>query len=148
MRNYIILALFALTLGLASCVKKESVDNTTPSDPVSKTMKDLVIPASFDFQTTKEVTVGILVKNSSESLSNIPVSVYLDYPGTFELPNVNARFAGTYLSKADGRIDTKVTLPQGQDSLYLTTRFIGLESVSGLQSVGRQHLTLMEQVRT
>jgi hypothetical protein len=65
MKNCVILALVVLTIGLTSCVKKESTDTTTPSDPVAKTMKDLVIPASFDFQTTKEVTVGILVKNSS-----------------------------------------------------------------------------------
>ena len=136
MKNQFLFTLILLMLSLVSCVKKDTIDSTTPSNPVSKTMKDLAIPTSFNFQTTKEVSLGILVKNSTEPLASIPVSVYLDYPGTLESPNVNARFAGTYLSLTDGRIDVKLTLPQGQDSLYLSTKFIGIESVSGFAISG------------
>ena len=137
MKTQFLFTMILLTLSLVSCVKKETIDSTpAPIDPVSKTMKDLIIPSSFDFNTTKEVSVGILVKNSTESLPGIPVSLYLDYPGTLESPNINARSAGTYLSIVDGRIDAKITLPQGQDSLYLSTKFIGLESISGFAIKG------------
>jgi len=99
-------------------------------------MKDLVIPSAFSFQTSNEVSVGIIVKNSSSVLSGVPVSVYLDYPGVSESPNVNARLVGTFLSNTDGHIDVKLKLPISQDSLYLKTSYIGLESEAGFAITG------------
>ena len=102
----------------------------------TKTMKDLVIPGSFSFQTSNEVSVGILVKNANSVLSGVPVSVYLDYPGVSESPNLKARLVGTFVSNTDGRIDIKLKLPISQDSLYLKTSYIGLESEAGFTVTG------------
>ncbi|MEI6140171.1 MAG: LruC domain-containing protein [Mariniphaga sp.] len=136
MKQHFIFTMILVTMSLISCVKKSAVTDPVPIDPASKTMKDLVIPALFNFQTTKDVSLGIVVKNSSSVLSNVPVSVYLDYPGTTESPNVNARLYGTFLSQSDGRIDATIKLPVSQDSLYLTTKYLGLESESGLSISG------------
>ena len=136
MKNQLLFALMILAVSLFSCVKNAAVDNPTPTDPATKTMKDLTIPASFNFETTKEVSLGVVVKNPSSVLSNVPVSVYLDNPGTTEAPNANARLYGTFLSKSDGRIDDVLKLPVSQDSLYLTTKYIGLETEAGFKISG------------
>ena len=136
MKNHLLFTLILLTVSLISCVKKSAVDNPVPPDPATKTMKDLTIPASFNFQTTKEVALGIVVKTPSSVLSGVPVSVYLDYPGSSESRNANARLFGTFTSKADGRIDVAIKLPIAQDSIYLTTNYIGLETESGFAIAG------------
>ena len=96
MKNLLLFAFILLTIGFTSCVKKLSPDGPTPVDPGSKLTKDLVVPASFNFQTTKDVSLNILVQNSSSVLTGVPVSVYLDYPGVSEAPNVNARLVGKF----------------------------------------------------
>ncbi len=135
MKKAIIFLLCILILDLWSCQK---ITNTEPPviDPSTKTTKDLVIPTTFSFETSKDVSVGILVQNSSSILSGVPVSIYLNYPGTSESPNTQSQLIGTYTSKADGRIDVILKLPQAQDSLYLTTNYIGLESESGFPIIG------------
>ncbi len=131
MKKHLLFAYVLMTFSFLSCVKNVAVENAVPNDPSSKTTKDLTIPASFDFKTTKEVSLGILVKNPYTSLSGVQVSVYLDNPGIPEDRNVNARLYGTYVSQSDGRIDEVLNLPTFQDSLYLTTQYIGLERESG-----------------
>ncbi len=100
-------------------------------DPTLKITKNLVIPNGFNFETSKEVSIGILVKNSTTNLAGVPVSIYLNYPGTTELPNENSKLVGTFISQSNGRIDVKLKVPSSQDSLYLKTKYIGLESESG-----------------
>ncbi len=136
MKKRLLFNLLILTIVLLSCVKKETVNNAVPTDPTSKTIKDLTIPTSFDFKTTKDVSLGILVTNSYENLPGVPVSVYLDNPGVPEARNTNARLYGTFVSQSDGRIDETLNLPTLQDSLYLTTQYIGIESESGFSISG------------
>ena len=134
MKTKLLFLTFILIFSLWSCKKVSTGGPTT--DPSLKTTKDLVIPNSFNFQTSNEVAVGIIVKNTSSVLAGVPVSVYLDFPGYSESPNTKARLIGTYFSNVDGRIDVKLKLPVSQDSLYLKTNFIGLESESGFSVIG------------
>ena len=136
MKNQFLFTLIPLTFSLLSCVKNTTVDTNVNVDPASKTMKELIIPVSFEFKTTKEVSLGITVKNASSTLSDVPVSVYLDNPGSIEVPNLNARLLGTFISQSDGRIDATLKLPVAQDSLYLSTNYIGIESESGFAFSG------------
>jgi len=133
MRNLLCFTIVILIV-LWSC-KNPSIPGPG-TDTSTKTMKDLIIPAAFSFQTSNEVSLGILVKNNSSVLLGVPVSVYLNYPGVSESPNVNARLVGTFLSNVNGRIDVKVKLPISQDSLYLKTNYIGLESEAGFAIIG------------
>ena len=135
MKTLFLLLTFLMVFSLWSCKKTSTGGSIT--DPTLKTTKDLVIPADFTFQTSNEVTVGVLVKNSSSVLSGVPVSVYLEYPGSAEIPNLNARLVGTFVSNADGRIDVILNLPAIQDSLYLKTSYIGLESEAGFTINGK-----------
>jgi len=134
MKTTLLFLSLILILGFWSCKKSTTVGTVT--DPTLKTTKDLVIPNSFSFQNSNEVSVGILVKNVSSVLTGVPISIYLDYPGSSEAPNLNARLAGTFNSDASGRIDTKIALPTSQDSLYLKTNYIGLESEAGFSIIG------------
>ena len=124
-----------LVLGFAtfSCTRFSTKQTI---DPNPTQTKDLVIPASFNFETSTDISVGIHVKNGDSNLSGVPVSIYLDYPGTNELPVSGARNLGTYLSHADGMIDITVKLPSFQDSLYLKTNYVGLESEAGFKING------------
>jgi len=134
MKTFLFLLGFALILLLGSCKKNNSGGSVT--DPTLTTAKDLVIPNTFNFQTSNEVAVAILVKNGTSVLANVPVKIYLDYPGTSEAPNLNARLIGTYISESDGRINTKIAIPTSGDSLYLKTNYIGLESEIGFAITG------------
>ncbi len=136
MKQLIIFTLILLMMGLFSCMKNTAVDNIGTTDPTTKTMRDLTVPSSFEFKTTKEVALGILIKNPTSVMSDVPVSVYLDYPGSTESPNPDARLYGTYVSQSDGRIDEMIKLPLSQDSIYLATDYIGLENESGIRITG------------
>jgi len=59
MKKAIIFLAYILILDLWSCQK---ITNTEPLliDPATKTTKDLVIPTTFSFETSKAVSVGIL----------------------------------------------------------------------------------------
>ena len=115
---------------------KLSSNNPVVVNPTPTKTSELKVPASFNFETTSDVSVGIVVKNSSTILSGVPVSIYLDYPGTTQSPNPGARNIGTYFSKSDGRIDVTVKLPAYQDSLYLKTKYIGIEAEAGFKITG------------
>ncbi|MEI7525356.1 MAG: LruC domain-containing protein [Mariniphaga sp.] len=132
MKNLIVI--IVLFSALAGCTKFTTSPPTPNPNPTQT--KDLVVPASFNFQTTSEISVGIVVKNSSSTLSGVPVSIYLDYPGSSQYPNANAQKIGTYFSLSDGRIDVKVKVPAYQDSLYLQTNYNGIESEAGFKITG------------
>lgn len=134
MKKIFLLLICMLIFGFWSCKKTSTVGSST--DPTPKSMKDLIIPTAFNFRTSAEVSVGIVVKNSSSVLSGIPVSIYLDFPGYSESPNVFARSVGTFLSDTNGRIDVLLNLPLSQDSLYLKTNYIGLETEAGIAIIG------------
>ena len=130
----ILIIVFGFLTAFIAC-KNQTIPGPS-DDPSLKTTRSLVIPAGFSFETSKEVSVGILVKNSSINLTGVPVSIYLNYPGTTELPNSSAKLVGTFISQSNGRIDVKLKLPVTQDSLYLKTKYIGLESESGFSING------------
>lgn len=116
---------------LASCHKDTNLPNTN-----SGTTKDLKIPEGFDFKTTHDVNLSVLVKNSTMTMSSVPVKVYLDDPGPSEEPNLEARLIGTFASGDDGRIDVKFRLPSFMDTVFLRTDFVGLESLVAVPIFG------------
>jgi len=134
MKSTLLLFSFILLVGFWSCTDTSTIGSEI--DPTLKITKDLVIPNSFSFLTSKEVSVGILIKNSSSVLTGVPVLIYFDYPGSSVSPILNARLAGTYTSGSDGRIDIRITVPGSQDSLYLKTSYIGIESEAGFSIIG------------
>jgi LruC domain-containing protein len=134
MKN-LILIIFVFVSLFWAC-KNPTIPGPGEIDPALKITKDLVIPNGFSFETTKSVSIAILVKNSSTNLKGIPVSIYLNYPGISELPNINAKSVGTFISDSNGKIEVKLNLPATQDSLYLKTKYIGLESEAGFAIKG------------
>ncbi len=131
--NKIILAIIVIGVIAYSC---KPLNNKLQVGPTTGTSKDLIIPKSFKFETSTDISVSILVKNSSVNLAGVPVSIYLDYPGTSEYPVSDARKVGTFVSQNDGWINVKLKLPSYQDSLYLKSNYIGVESESGFAITG------------
>ena len=135
MKKPVFFLLGIVFFGLWSCQKITSTEPTV-IDPSLKTTKDLVIPTTFSFETSKDVSIGIVVQNTSSVLAGVPISIYLDFPGYPPSLNASARLIGTYFSKSDGRIDVQLRLPFAQDSLYLQTDYIGIESLAGFPILG------------
>jgi LruC domain-containing protein len=104
-------------------------------DPTATTMKDLKVPSNFDYKLSRDIELAVIVQNSAGVLNKVPVSVYLDNPGTGEEPNTAARLAGTYLSGSDGRIDATLHIASYIDTLWLQTNYIGIESLVGIYVV-------------
>jgi len=129
----ILILIIPLAALLLSC--NRSVFSPGPNTVATRT-KDLVIPKGFNFASSAEISVSIHVKNPASNLAGVPVSIYLDYPGTIETPNLNARKIGTYVSQVDGSINLTLKLPTIQDSLYLKTNYIGIESEAGFKITG------------
>jgi LruC domain-containing protein len=123
--------ILGVTLTLASCNIVDPNDN-----PSATSMKDLRIPAEFSYKTSDLVDLSVVVRNESMALSKVPISVYLDNPGTPEEPNPDARKAGTFASDGDGRINIGLNIPLTVEKVYLKTDYIGLESLVEIPVVG------------
>ncbi len=131
MKKLLVYSVLGLGLLAASCNK----DPYTPGTETGMT-KDLKIPEGFEFKTTLDINLSVLVQNSAMVLSQVPVQLYLDNPGSGEMPNVTARLAGTFASGNDGRIDLQLRIPAYRDTVYLKTDYIGLESLVAVPVIG------------
>ena len=97
--------------------------------PTSGSMKELKVPASFEYKTTGDVVLSVVVQNAHSRLTGVPVALYLDNPGTSDEPNQEARKIGTYASDEEGIIEVTIHVPLVSTNLYLKTDYIGLESL-------------------
>jgi len=127
--------IFCSTLGILLTLAACNKDPLTPGSG-SESLSELKIPDGFNFITTVDVNLSVLVKNSSQSLSGIPVKLFLDNPGSGEEPDPSARLVGTYASDEGGRIDVQFRLPSYMDTVFLKTDFIGLESLAAVSVAG------------
>jgi LruC domain-containing protein len=98
--------------------------------------KGIVVPDGFEYATTRHVTLRVKVKNTFENLPGVPVMLYLDNPIINDSLNPGARFLKTLDSDLNGEIDTRITIPAMEDSIFLYTEFIGLEQVAPVNIVG------------
>ncbi len=130
MKNTVLYIALGLLLSATACNKDPLVSSLTGST------KDLNIPESFDFKTTADIGLDVLVKSSSTILTGVPINVYLDNPGYSEAPNPEARILGTFSSDDTGRIRQPIRLPSYQDTVYLQTGYFGLESLVAVPVIG------------
>jgi LruC domain-containing protein len=128
--------ILALTLlGFLVMVSGCSIDKNNDIDTIDS-MNDMRVPVGFDFKTTVDIKLSVLVQNSTMVLSHVPVKLYLDNPGSSEEPSPNARFVGTFASDEGGRIETSFRVPSYSDTVYLKTDYIGLVSLAAVKVVG------------
>ncbi len=124
-------AVFLIVLSVvffAGC--KESNDVTQPV-PVVKSMEQLTVSPTFNFPTSKEITLNIKVQTpAGEAMAGVPIKIF---KGT---PSSGGVYMETIASDASGNISTVITVPGYQDSLCLVTDFIGLPSEISIPVLG------------
>jgi len=116
-----IILILSMLYALQSCVGVDDLDAPTGDDnpPTSGTdpLADLNVPASFDFRTSKEVTVRL---DAPDFLRN----------AVFTLSTVNTAQDTIPFAKAtfndDGAFEKTFTLPAMVDSVLATSNYLGL----------------------
>jgi LruC domain-containing protein len=61
--QHFILVILIISLFASSCKKETTTDN---EDPIIESFNDLIVPADFDWKTTKTITVSVNLPNSGE----------------------------------------------------------------------------------
>ncbi len=106
------LLLLALMLigGFTSCTKDLN-QNDTPSTP-AKTMDDLVITETFDFQTSQTLNIKVI---ASDHIGLPALKIEL-----FDAnPNEDGKIIKTGITNKDQEFQTSITLPANQEVVYL-----------------------------
>lgn len=107
----------ALLMALMSCKRENpfTENNTNPSNEGQGTevkIKDLVVPADFNFETEKELSVRVKVTNASTADERFVIKLYSDVPSTGAL-------ISTGITGANNEYSTKVRIPAWQEYLYI-----------------------------
>ena len=97
----------ALLMALMSCKRENPFTDNNPSNEGGSAnieIKDLVVPADFDFESEKELTVRVKVTNASHAGERFVIKLYNNVPATGELIT-------TGITDANGEYTTKLRLP-------------------------------------
>ena len=105
----------ALLMGLMSCKRDNPGDNTTtnPGGEVSIEAKDLVVPAKFNFETEKELSIRVAIANPTRQGARYVVKVYTEVPSTGAVIATGITDATTY------EYSTKIRVPSSEDFIYI-----------------------------
>ena len=97
---------------------EEAVDSVETSSTISGGIKDLKIPANFNFKTSKAITIDINVKNLKDKpLPNTRVSFFTAHP------DFGGRPIATAFTDESGKLNTSIQIPT-----YLETIFVMVNS--------------------
>ena len=104
--------LFAITLltTVASC--KKELDNVDPVPPKDKTMNDLVISESFDFNTSQTITLKIIATDDL----GLPAAKIEIYNAN---PNENGTVIKSGITDKLQVFETSINIPANQEVLYI-----------------------------
>jgi LruC domain-containing protein len=106
----------ALLLGLMSCKKDRfKVANNNPNQigPVDIAAKDLVVPAKFNFETEKELTLRVAVANPSHPGERYVIKIFSEVPSTGALIATGITNPSTY------EYSTTVRVASYEDYIYI-----------------------------
>jgi LruC domain-containing protein len=105
----------ALLMALMSCKRENPFTDNNPSNEGGSAnieIKDLVVPADFDFESEKELTVRVKVTYASHAGERFVIKLYNNVPATGELIT-------TGITDANGEYTTKLRLPAWEEFLYI-----------------------------
>jgi LruC domain-containing protein len=89
-----------------------------------KTLEQLTIPDAFTFNSHKDISLAISVKNNTGKLMpDVPVNVYIKKQGS-----TDSLFLLSAQTNADGMFETMVSLDADVETVVATTDYIGLPS--------------------
>ncbi|WP_295792949.1 LruC domain-containing protein [Mucilaginibacter sp.] len=117
MKQKITFLIIGISAFILSC-KKNDLTNTTPVTPV--TTDSLIAPASFNFNTTKNVIVSInLAAGDNAPIGGVPVDIYTGDPATTSP-------VATVVTNASGALNATLNVPAHVDTLVIDAKYIGL----------------------
>jgi LruC domain-containing protein len=120
MKASIYTGLFLLLL--ASCQKEDSP--SAISNPISSDIKELNIPASFNFDTDQNVNVAISAKSLSDAgLVGVKVNFYTAHPDS------NGALMTSGFTDFDGSLSMELQVPAYLDSIYVEANTIGFANI-------------------
>lgn len=115
-----ILLLFAVLLTVISCNK---IDNDTPENNNPSSIEALVIPASFDFNTSDEVDIRITaLNNQGQPIKNVRIDVYSDYSEN------GGHLMASGNTDANGVFQRIHPIPEYFENVIVATRYLGFPS--------------------
>lgn len=118
MKKYVSCLAVVAALIASSCNKY--ADKQANPNPTPVTGDSSIAPISFNFSTTKTVSVNVkLATNSDEAIAGVPVHFYSGDPAT-----TSPIF--TAISDANGAVTGSVAVPQYVDTLIIDPQYVGL----------------------
>ena len=113
MKKYYAALLFGAAIALVSCKKDSGNSGQTDAQPIA--------PNSFNFATTKEVSIDVkLLTNNNQPLSGVMVNVYSS------LTDRSGKSLLSVLSGSDGSIKATLNIPVYIGTLYIDPAYVGL----------------------
>ena len=109
------LVLIALLLALGACKRENPGDNTDDNKNINGTAnvaaKDLVVPANFNFETEKELSIRVKVATPVSGQRYV-IKVYSNVPSTGELIT-------TGITDANAEFSTKIRVAAWEEFVYI-----------------------------
>jgi len=116
------LLMFSLLLALFACKKDEPNQSNNPV--ITEDIRDLQIPAAFNFETSNEVQCRVDVKGlQGQALGGVKVSFYTDHP------DFGGTKIGTGLTKSDGVLDMPLQVPAYQEQVFVRVHQSGIANI-------------------
>jgi LruC domain-containing protein len=117
------LFILAIAFLFSSCVKKDFEHSS-----VDATLEDIIVPADFDFRTSREVKVNVSVLDQMDK----PVQhMRIDCYST--LPERGGQLLLSGMTDVQGNFSSTVQLPTSSDSLTVSTRAIGFVNMRSVR---------------
>lgn len=118
MKKYVSCLAVVAALIASSCNKY--ADKQANPNPTPVTGDSSIAPISFNFNTTKTVSVNVkLATNGDEAIAGVPVHFYSGDPAA-----TSPIFTG--ISDANGTVTGSITVPQYVDTLTIDPQYVGL----------------------
>lgn len=115
-----------LSLVIFACKKDEP--NQNPSTGISDNIKELDVPAAFNYETANEVQTRIQVQGlQGQALNGVKVSFYTAHPDFGGIP------LGSGFTKANGLLEMPLRIPAFQTQIYTRVHQAGIANIDSAQ---------------
>lgn len=126
--NRLLLAILLLGSAPYACSQDKQAPFPTESstEPPQECLASLWVPGDFDFSTTRDVEVEVVVRDLDGKPRPGTIVFITDYVS--DLPGLQTRI-GASVTDEDGRVLLTVTLPADQSALQVVGAFMGGRNV-------------------
>ena len=116
--------IFILLISWSCREQLEIVDSASNPDALSQ----LVAPQGFNFESTNEVSINVSTRLPNDaSWANIPVQIYVGNP------EQGGKLLSSGITNGAGQFEVNLSLPSYLDSIYVSTKQIGLPNTLGFE---------------